>query len=108
MKKNVLFLIPMIVVAALLFLLSVTGIKAHIAISVVGLLLLVGYTIATKKEWKCVVCEILMRLGYAVALISGIVLMNGIKAAFIAHQAGAIVFAVLLIVIEIPKLIKKQ
>ena len=42
MKKKVLFLIPMIIVAVLLFMLRATGMKVHIAVSVVGLVLLVG------------------------------------------------------------------
>ena len=53
MKKNVLFLVPMIIVAVLLFMLRVTHhMPMHIAVSVVGLLILVAYTVATKKEWK--------------------------------------------------------
>ena len=52
MKKKVLFLIPMIIVAVLLFMLRATGMAAHIAVSVVGLVLLIAYTVATKKEWK--------------------------------------------------------
>ena len=50
MKKKVLFLVPMMIVAVLLFMLRVTGVKVHIAVSVVGLVLLVAYTLATKKN----------------------------------------------------------
>ena len=49
MKKNILFLIPMLLVVVALFLLRATGMKVHIAVSVVGLVLLVAYTLATKK-----------------------------------------------------------
>ena len=52
MKKKLLFLIPMIIVAVLLFMLRATGMTAHIAVSIVGLVLLIAYTVATKKEWK--------------------------------------------------------
>ena len=40
MKKNLLFLIPMVIVGVLLFLLRTTGMSVHIAISVIGLLIL--------------------------------------------------------------------
>ena len=52
MKKNILFLIPMLLVVVALFLLRATGMKVHIAVSVVGLVLLVAYTLATKKDWR--------------------------------------------------------
>lgn len=109
MKKNVLFLIPMIVVAVLLFMLRATGMTAHIAVSVVGLVILVAYAIATKKEWKCPALEILHRVCYAIALITGVVLMNvhGIAAISIIHKISAALFAILLIVAEIQKAIKK-
>ena len=109
MKKNVLFLIPLVLVAVLLFLLRTTGMKVHIAVSVVGLLLLVAYAIATKKDWKCPALEIVQRVFYAVALITGVVLMNvhGIAAISIIHKISAALFAVLLIVAEVHKAIKK-
>ena len=109
MKKNVLFLVPMIIVAVLLFMLRVTHMPVHIAVSVVGLLILVAYTVATKKEWKCPVCEVLERVFYAVALITGVVLMNvhGIVAVSIVHKLSAALFVLLLIVTEIHKAIKK-
>lgn len=109
MKKNVLFLIPLLVIASLLFLLRTTGMKVHIAVSVAGLVLLVGYAIATKKEWKCPVLEILERVCYAVALISGVVIMNvhGVAAISVVHKASAVLFVVLLIVTEIPKMVKR-
>ena len=101
MKKDLMFSIPLLLIGALLFLLRMTGMTAHIILSVIGLVLLVVYAIATKKEWKLPVLEILMRVFYAVALISGIVIMNvhGIPALSIVHKAGAALFAVLLIVL---------
>ena len=109
MKKNVLFLIPMVIVAVLLFMLKTTGIIPHVALSVVGLVLLVAYALTTKKSWKCPALEILHRVFYAVALITGVVLMNvhGVVAIGIVHKASAALFAVLLIVAEIHKAIKK-
>lgn len=109
MKKNILFVIPMIAVAVILFLLRATGMKAHIAVSVVGLAILVAYTVATKKDWKNTALEIAMRVFYAIALITGAVIMNvhGIAAMGIAHKISAVLFTLLLIVNEIHKLIKK-
>ena len=109
MKKNVLFLIPMVIVAVLLFMLRATGMKVHIAVSVVGLALLVAYTLATKKEWKNKKLEILQRVCYGVALITGVVLMNvhGVVAVSIVHKVSAALFAVLLVITEIHKSVKK-
>ena len=109
MKKNLLFIVPMIVVAVLLFMLRATGMKVHIAVSVIGLVLLIAYTIATKKEWKNPALEILQRVCYGIALITGVVLMNvhGIAAISIIHKISAVLFAILLICAEIHKAIKK-
>ena len=109
MKKNVLFLIPMVIVAVLLFMLRATGMKVHIAVSLVGLVLLIAYTLATKKEWKCPALEILQRVCYGIAIITGVVLMNvhDIVAVSIIHKISAVLFAILLIVCEIYKAIKK-
>ena len=108
MKKNLLFLIPMVIVGVLLFLLRTTGMSVHIAISVIGLLILVAYTLATKKEWKTPALEILMRVFYAIALITGIVLMNihGIAVISIVHKISAIMFSILLIATSIHKIVK--
>ena len=109
MKKKLLFLIPMIIVAVLLFMLRATGMTAHIAVSVVGLVLLIAYTVATKKEWKNPALEILLRVCYGIALITGVVLMNvhGIAAVSIIHKISAVLFVILLADVEIHKSIKK-
>ena len=109
MKKNLLFVIPMIIVAVLLFMLRATGMKVHIAISVIGLLILAAYALATKKDWKCPALEILHRVCYAIALISGIALKGGGTFAAIpmVHKISAALFAVILVVTEIHKAIKK-
>ena len=108
MKKNLMFVIPMVIVAVLLFMLRATGMTAHIALSVIGLVVLVSYALTTKKTWKCPALEILHRVCYAIALISGIALKGGCTfvAMTIAHKAGAVLFAVLLIATEIHKSIK--
>ena len=109
MKKNLLFVAAMIIVAVLLFMLRATCMKVHIALSVAGLVLLVAYTILAKKEWKNPLLEILQRVCYGIALITGVVLMNvhGIAAISIIHKIGAVLFVVLLVVTEIHKAIKK-
>ena len=109
MKKKLLFLIPMIIVAVLLFMLRAIGMIAHIAVSVVGLVLLIAYTVATKKEWKNPALEILQRVFYAIALITGVVLMNvhEIAAVSIIHKISAVLFVIFLADVEIHKAIKK-
>ena len=89
--------------------LRATGMTAHIIVSVIGLAILVAYAIAAKKEWKCPVLEVLERVFYAVALISGVVIMNvhGITALVLVHRISAVLFVVLLVVTEIHKAIKK-
>ena len=101
MKKDLIFAPLMLIVGALLFLLKATGMPVHIAVSVVGVLVLVVYAVLTKKEWKLPALEILMRVFYGVALISGIVIKNvhGIAALSVAHKVGAVLFMVLLIVL---------
>ena len=109
MKKNILFLIPMLLVVVALFLLRATGMTAHIAVSVVGLVLLVAYTIVTKKDWRKPAFEILHRVCYGIALITGVVLMNvhGIAAVSVIHKISAVIFVILLAYTEIHKAIKK-
>ena len=109
MKKNILFLIPMLLVVVALFLLRATGMTAHIAVSVVGLVLLIAYTVATKKEWRNPALEILQRVCYGITLITGVVLMNvhGIAAISIIHKISAVLFVIILADVEIHKAIKK-
>ena len=109
MKKKVLFLIPLVIVAVLLFLLRATGMKVHIAVSVIGLVLLVAYTLLTKKEWKNPVLEILPRVCYGIAFVTGVVLMNlhGIAVVSMIHKISAVLFVILLAGTEIHKAMKK-
>ena len=107
MKKDFIFAPVMLAIGVLLFLLRATGMTAHIAISVAGLLVLIAYAVLTKKEWKIPALEILMRVCYGVALISGIVMkkVHGVAALSIVHKAGAAAFVVLLVVLFVHKLV---
>lgn len=105
MKKDLIFTPVMLLIGVLLFLLRTTGMTAHIAISVIGILALIAYTVLTKKEWKIPALEILMRAFYGIALITGIVIMNvhGIIALTIIHKVSAVLFMALLIVLLVTK-----
>ena len=110
MKKDLLFTPAMLLVGAALFLLKATGIVAHIAISVVGLLVLVVYAVFTKKSWKLPALEIIMRVFYGIALITGVMIMNihGIAVLSILHKASAAMFVVMLAVLFGFKLFNKK
>lgn len=110
MQKDMIFTPAMLLIGILLFLLKATGMTAHTAIGVVGVLVLVVYAVLTKKEWKFPAFEILMRVCYGIALITGIVIMNvhGIAAMAIVHKACAALFVVMLVVLFVLKLRKKN
>ena len=110
MKKDLIFAPILLVLGVALFMLKLTGMTAHIILSVVAALVLVAYTVLTKKEWKIPALEILMRVGYGIALISGIVIMNvhGIAPLAIIHKVCAALFVVLLAVILVSKLCSKK
>lgn len=105
MKKDLIFAPVMLLIAILLFLYSATGLAAHIAISVVGVLVLAVYTSATRKDWKTPALEIPMRVFYGIALITGVVAnATVIPALDIVHKACAALFVVLLVVLFVKKL----
>ena len=110
MKKDFVFAPVMLIIGALLFLLIATGMTAHIAISVVGILVLIAYTGLTKKEWKIPALEIIMRAGYGIALITGIVRtkVHGVAALANVHKAGAAVFVVLAVLFLLKLRAKKN
>lgn len=110
MKKDVIFSPIMLLIGILLFLLRATGMGVHIAISIVGLAVLIVYAVLTKKDWKIPALEILMRIFYGIALISGIVVMNvhGIAALALIHRAGAVLFVLALVILFVHKLIKSK
>ena len=107
MKKEFVFVPALLIVGILLFLLRKTGMDAHIAISLAGIIILVAYTVLTKKNWKVPALEMIMRVCYGIALISGIVIkkVHGIAALAITHKAAAALFVVLLMVLFVHKLI---
>ena len=105
MKKNCVFLISMIVVSLLLFMLRMTGLTAHIVVSVLGLAVMIPLTVATRKDWKIPALEVIMRVMYFAAIVTGGVLMKvqSVAALNVAHKIAAVLFAVLLFVLYIPK-----
>ena len=107
MKKDLIFTPAMLIIGALLFLLRTTGMTAHIAISVIGIFVLIAYTVLTKKEWKIPALEIIMRAFYGIALITGVVIMNvyGIAALAVIHKVSAVLFMALIIVLLTHKLV---
>ena len=110
MKKNLLFFIPSIIICVLLFMFRVTQLPAHIGISIAGLAVMLVLTALTKSTWKIPALEIIMRAMYLIALVTGGVLMNasGVAAVAIVHKLCAALFALLLIVVFVHKLICKS
>ena len=109
MKKDLIFAPVMLVVGVLLCLLRATGMTAHIAISVIGAVALIAYTVVTKKEWKIPALEIGMRVAYGIALITGIVLkIKYVAVVGIFHKIFALLFVVSLILLFVLKLISKR
>ena len=94
MKKDLIFAPVLLLVGVALCLLKLTGITAHIIISVVGILALAAYTVLTRKEWKNPPFEIVVRAFYGIALITGVVIMNvhGIVALAVIHKISAVLF----------------
>ena len=110
MKKDLIFAPIMLAIGVLLFLLRTTGITAHIVISVIGVLVLIAYAVLTKKNWKIPTLEIIMRVFYGVALITGIVIMNvhGIVALAVIHKVSAVLFMALIIVLLTHKVVTNK
>ena len=110
MKKDLIFAPAMLLIGVLLFLLRATGMTAHIVISVIGVLVLIAYAVLTKKDWKIPALEIIMRVFYGIALITGIVIMNvhGIAALAIIHKASAVLFMALMIVLLTHKVVMNK
>jgi hypothetical protein len=104
MNKNRIFLLSMAVVSVMLFLLRMTGLAAHIGVSIVGLVVMIPLTLQTRKEWKIPALEVIMRAMYLVAIVTGGILMklHGVAALGVVHKISAALFVVLL-VLYIPK-----
>ena len=110
MKKDLIFAPVMLVIGVLLFLLRTTGMTAHIAISAIGVAVLIVYAVLTKKEWKIPALEVIMRAFYGIALITGIIIMNvhGIVALAIIHKISAVLFMALIIVLFTHKAVTNK
>lgn len=110
MKKDLIFTPALLVIGVLLFLLRATGMTAHIVISAIGALVLIAYTVLTKKSWKIPALEIIMRAFYGIALISGIVVLNvhGIVALAVIHKASAVLFLALLVILLVSKSVSNK
>ena len=105
MNKNLFFMISMIAVSLLLFLLRMTGLTAHMIVSILGLAVMIPFTLKTKSTWSKTPLEILMRVMYLVAIVTGGALMkvHGLALLGVVHKIGAVLFLVLLLVLYIPK-----
>ena len=105
MNKNRFFLVSMLLLSVLLFLLRLTGLIPHVIVSVIGLAIMIPLTIKTKSEWKLPALEIVMRVMYLVAIVTGGMLMklHGIAALGIVHKISAGIFVLLLLVLYLPK-----
>ena len=110
MKKDLIFAPILVVIGAVLCMFKLTGLTAHIVISVIGVLALVAYAVLTQKEWKLPALEIGMRALYGIALISGIIIMNvrGIAAVAVVHKVSAILFFAVLIALLASKVIPNK
>lgn len=113
MKKDLIFAPILVVIGAVLCMLKLTGLTAHIVISVIGVLALVAYAVLTKKEWKLPALEIGMRALYGIALISGIIIMNvrgiaAVAAVAVVHKVSAILFFAALIALLASKVISNK
>ena len=110
MKKDLIFTPIMLIIGALLFLLRATGMTAHIAISAIGVAVLIVYAVLTKKDWKIPALEVIMRAFYGIALITGVVIMNvhGIVALAIIHKVSAVLFMALIIVLFTHKAVTNK
>ena len=106
MKKDLIFSPALLLVGVALFLLRYTGMAAHIAVSVVGLALLVVYAVLTKKDWRIPALEVITRVFYGIALITGIVILNvaDVVALALIHKISAVLFMVLMVALLVSKL----
>ena len=109
MKKDLIFAPILFALGAVLGLLRFTGITAHIVVSIVGALVLVAYTVLTKKDWEIVPLEIVARVFYGIALISGIVIMNvSVVVIVIVHKLSSVLFLATLLALLSSKIIMSK
>lgn len=107
MKKDIIFTSALLALSVVLFMLSLTDMTAHIVISVIGIAVLVAYSILSKKDWKIPALEIAVRACYGIALITGIIVLNvsGLVALAIIHKIFAVLFAVGIVGLFVHKLV---
>ena len=110
MKKDLIFSFVILIIGALLFLLRVTGMTVHVAVSVIGVFVLIAYAVLTKKEWKIPALEIIMRVFYGIALITGVVILHvhGAAALAMIHRISAVLFMALMIILLTHKVISNK
>ena len=111
MKKLKLISFVAIILAIIgLALLKVTGMTGHIVISVIALLIMVVCAVLEKKNWKKPALEIIYRLAYLIALITGIVMVASelSGAVSIVHKVAAGAFAALYIVSIVDYFLSKK
>lgn len=110
MRKTLIFDLVLLILGVLLFMLRVTGMTAHIIISLLGIIVLAIYTITAKKEWKIPALEVIMRVFYGIAIISGGIMMkvDGVIAFAVIHKLCAALFVVLLAALFIHKIFVKK
>ena len=68
MKKDFNFTPLLLAFGALLFMLKAVGMTAHIVVSILGIVTLIAYTVATKKDWKIPALEVITRAFYGIAI----------------------------------------
>ena len=110
MKKDFIFTSLLLTFGALLFMLKAVGMTAHIVVSILGIAVLIAYTVTTKKDWKIPALEVITRAFYGIAIITGIIILNvhGIVALSIIHKASATLFLIGLVVLFVQKLLAQK
>lgn len=108
--KNKLFLPLMLLVSIALFLFRLTGLPAHVAVSVIGAVIMIAFAVMMRGESKKPVLDIIVRVLFALAFVSGVLVMriHGVLALAIAHKVFAALFVVMLLVVYIPRMLRKQ
>ena len=108
-KKDLFFVVPMIIINVLLIMLKVTGIVPHIIISVAGVAVLVAYAVMTIKEWLIPALEIVMRVLYGIALVTGIIMnVHGVAVLGVIHKISAVLSFASLVALFIHKIVKNK
>lgn len=115
MIGTILYTIIMLIISVLLFALKFTGMKIHIVLGILACIITIVYTLLIRKEIKeyskkSIVIEVAMRVFLAIALITGFLLKPFGTIVFISiiHKASAVVFAILLLLVNIKKIFIKQ